>query len=37
MLEHADDNLNIFISFRPWAGNIKENHIELFENIPKNI
>ncbi len=37
MLEDIDDDINIFISFRPWSGNVKENHLELFRNIPKNI
>lgn len=29
------DNVNIFISFKPWADNIKENYLKIFNDIPK--
>lgn len=37
MLEKLDKDVNIFISFKPWADNIKENYLKLFNDIPKDV
>ncbi|SEL21932.1 CDP-glycerol glycerophosphotransferase [Methanobrevibacter gottschalkii] len=37
MLEKVDEDVNIFISFKSWANNIKENYLRLFNDIPQNV
>lgn len=37
ILENTDNNINIFLSFKPWNKNIKENHLNLLKDIPNTI
>ena len=37
MLRQLDENVNVFISYKPWSQNIKENYMTIFEDFPDNI
>lgn len=37
LLEKIDKHVNLFISFKPWDKNIKENYLNLFNYFPKNV